>query len=103
MCTTGSSSLRACSRECWFRVHTYMDDFGCVAVDDPRGHRVQLARDAMAATGKEMNLPFGEEKWKAGAKAQVKVSLGIGFDTSDPHSTPPASCLTRADLTWCTP
>jgi hypothetical protein len=75
------------SRE-WFRVHTYMDDFGCVAVDDPEGHRVQLARDALAATGKEMNLPFGDEKWKAGAKAQVKVSLGIGFDTSDPlHPT----------------
>jgi hypothetical protein len=61
-----------------------MDDFGCVIVDDPRGQRVKLARDALAATGKEMGLPFGAEKWKAGAAAQVKVSLGIGFDTTDP-------------------
>jgi hypothetical protein len=86
------------SRE-WFRVHTYMDDFGCVVVDDPEGWRFKLARDALAAIGKEMGLPFGAEKWEAAAPLRRRKCHSASGSTPLTRTTPPDSCLTRAGST----
>jgi hypothetical protein len=69
-----------------FRLSAYMDDFAAIVVghSGPGGVRVvEQVREKLELAGEEVNLPFGEEKWLAGAPTEVVVSLGLGFDASD--------------------
>jgi hypothetical protein len=67
-----------------WRLRAYLDDFGAAIVDTREQSRVQFVHDALRDSGSEVKLPFGQEKWEAGAPTQDLVSLGIGFNVEDP-------------------
>ena len=73
----------ASSQDMW-RLRAYLDDFGAAVVDTRDQSRVQVVHDGLRDAGSEVKLPFGQEKWEAGAPTQDLVSLGIGFNVVDP-------------------
>jgi hypothetical protein len=68
-----------------FRGSSYSDDFTMVQIDTPELRRVHGGRAALQQVGEEPNLPFGASKWTEGDPTQDLVSLGIGFDVTDPE------------------
>jgi hypothetical protein len=61
-----------------------MDDFDIAVVDQPSRKRVKYTRQCLKDTGAEVKCPFGDEKWAEGEPSQDMVSLGIGFDVTNP-------------------
>jgi hypothetical protein len=66
-----------------YRLKAYMDDFAVVCCDQGDKRRVNAVRERLLKAGQEVGLPFGDDKWEAGAATEELVSLGLGFDTRD--------------------
>jgi hypothetical protein len=53
-----------------WRLRAYMDDFACVVAGRVDKRRVNAVRNMLRRAGDEVNLPLGDDKWKAGEPSQ---------------------------------